>query len=86
MGYFIDNMLDSDRKRYMERSIRALNGIRKLSNEIQKLLTCHTITGKYYLIAQYIGLTSDNDNSYYNYFIPTNNKLLFLLRFSNHNT
>ena len=33
MECFIDNMSDNERNKYMERSVRALNGIRKLSNE-----------------------------------------------------
>lgn len=85
MGYFIDNMTDTDKAKYRERSIRAINGIKILMSNLQSILACKTIKGKYCMIAQYIGLASDNDNSYYNYFIPTNSDIVFLLRFSDYN-
>ena len=85
MGYFIDNMMDADKIKYKERSICAINGIRQLISDIQLILSCNTIKGKYYQIAQYIGLATENEKSYYNYFIPINSDIVFLLRFSDHN-
>lgn len=85
MGYFIDNMMDADKIKYKERSICAINGIRQLMSDIQLILSCNTIKGKYYQIAQYIGLATENEKSYYNYFIPINSDIVFLLRFSDHN-
>lgn len=85
MGYFIDNMMDADKIKYKERSICAINGIRQLMSDIQLILSCNTIKGKYYQIAKYIGLATENEKSYYNYFIPINSDIVFLLRFSDHN-
>lgn len=78
-------MMDADKIKYKERSICAINGIRQLISDIQLILSCNTIKGKYYQIAQYIGLATENEKSYYNYFIPINSDIVFLLRFSDHN-
>ena len=78
-------MMDADKIKYKERSICAINGIRQLMSDIQLILSCNTIKGKYYQIAKYIGLATENEKSYYNYFIPINSDIVFLLRFSDHN-
>lgn len=78
-------MTDIDKTKYKERSVYAINGIRQLMSDIQLILSCNTIKGKYYKIAQYIGLVTENEKSYYGYFIPINSDIVFLLRFSDHN-
>lgn len=43
------------------------------------------IGDKYKTISEYIGLCQEEGNGFYNYFIPLNTNLIFLLRNSNHN-
>ena len=85
MVYLIDNLTDNDKAKYRERSVRAINGLDMLLSDISIILNCKTINGKYFTIAKYIGLSSDNTVSFYNYFMPTKAEIIFLLRFSNHN-
>lgn len=62
----------------------AVNGIDVLLGNLRLITDKGDITEKYRTIAQYIGLVPDG-KSHYNYFIPIQQDIVFLLRMSNHN-
>lgn len=82
--YMIDNISNDDIEIYRERSVRAINGIRLLYNEPSIIVNKSTIYGKYLTIAKYIGLTTENNKSAYNHFVPINTNIIFVLRLSDH--
>ena len=79
-----NTLTPDDVEKYKIRSEKAINGINMLLQDIPQLLECNTIDGKYTKIATYLGLTEDGDSKY-NYFVPLNKDVVFLLRLSNHN-
>ena len=79
-----NTLTHDDIAKYKQRSEMAINGIDKLLQELQTVLECNTIEGKYTKIASYLGL-SEEGASRYNYFVPLNRDIVFLLRLSNHN-
>ena len=79
-----DTLTPDNVEKYKIRSENAIIGINMLLQDIPQLLECNTIEGKYTKIASYLGLTEDG-NSKYNYFVPLNENVVFLLRLSNHN-
>ncbi|MBO5849513.1 MAG: hypothetical protein J6R17_09960 [Bacteroidales bacterium] len=79
-----NTLTPDDIAKYKQRSEMAINGIDKLLQELPSVLECNTIEGKYTKIASYLGL-SEEGTSRYNYFVPLNKDIVFLLRLSNHN-
>lgn len=77
-------LIPDDVEKYKIRSEKAINGINMLLQDIPQLLECNTIEGKYTKIATYLGLNEDGDSKY-NYFVPLNKDVVFLLILSNHN-
>ena len=80
----IDYLTETEKRQYRERSKMAVNGIDVLLRNLYLITSKGNITDKYRTIAQYIGLVPDG-NSHYNYFIPVQQDIVFLLRLSNHN-
>lgn len=80
----IDYLTEAEKRQYRERSKMAVNGIDVLLRNLYLITSKGNITEKYRTIAQYIGLVPDG-NSHYNYFIPVQQDIVFLLRLSNHN-
>lgn len=62
----------------------AINGVEVLLGNLGLITNKGDITEKYRTIAQYIGLVQEG-SSHYNYFIPTEQDIVFMLRLSNHN-
>ena len=79
-----NTLTPDDIAKYKQRSEMAINGIDKLLQELPSVLECNTIEGKYVKIASYLGL-SEEGTSRYNYFVPLNKDIVFLLRLSNNN-
>lgn len=83
-GRRIDYLNETELQQYRSRSEKAINGINLLLDNLHLISNKGNIVEKYRTIAQYIGLIQDG-NSHYNYFIPLNQNIVFMLRFSNHN-
>ena len=80
----IDILTEPEKLQYRKRSEMAVNGIDALLGNLRLITDKGDITEKYRTIAQYIGLVPDG-KSHYNYFIPIQQDIVFLLRLSNHN-
>lgn len=80
----IDILTEPEKLQYRKRSEMAVNGIDVLLGNLHLITDKGDITEKYRTIAQYIGLVPDG-KSHYNYFIPIQQDIVFLLRLSNHN-
>ncbi len=83
--YRIDKISKDDYAKYKNRSIMAINGLKEILPQAEDIANMKNIRMKYLFIAQSIGLRMENPNSAYNFFIPLNGKIVFLLRMSNHN-
>ena len=82
----IDTLTPQEIAKYRQRSFDAINGIEYLLKYANVIAQYEKISDKYKTIAEYIGLGQEGGNSFYNYFIPLNADIVFLLRNSNHNT
>ena len=82
----IDMLTPQEIAKYRQRSFDAINGIEYLLKYANVIAQYEKISDKYKTIAEYIGLGQEGGNSFYNYFIPLNADIVFLLRNSNHNT
>ena len=80
----INILTEPEKLQYRKRSEMAVNGIDILLGNLRLITDKGDITEKYRTIAQYIGLVPDG-KSHYNYFIPIQQDIVFLLRLSNHN-
>ena len=80
----INILTEPEKLQYRKRSEMAVNGIDVLLGNLCLITDKGGITEKYRTIAQYIGLVPDG-KSHYNYFIPIQQDIVFLLRLSNHN-
>lgn len=81
----IDTLNPNDVTKLRNRSIQAINGLKLCLQHTEEIANMKTIGEKYKTIAEYMGLSQEGGNSYYNYYIPLNKKILFLLRNGNHN-
>lgn len=81
----IDNISKDVYDKYKNRSIMAINGLREILPQAEAIANMKNLRMKYMFIAQSIGLRMENPNSAYNFFIPLNAEIVFLLRMSNHN-
>ena len=81
----IDMLTPQEIAKYRQRSSNAINGIEYLLKYANVIAQYEKISDKYKTIAEYIGLGQEGGNSFYNYFIPLNTDIVFLLRNSNHN-
>nr|DAL46847.1 MAG TPA_asm: hypothetical protein [Caudoviricetes sp.] len=81
----IDALTPQEIEKYRQRSSDAINGIEYLMQYANVIAQYEKIGDKYKTIAEYIGLCQEEGNGFYNYFIPLNTNLIFLLRNSNHN-
>ena len=81
----IDTLTPQEIAKYRQRSSNAINGIEYLLKYANVIAQYEKISDKYKTIAEYIGLGQEGGNSFYNYFIPLNTDIVFLLRNSNHN-
>ena len=81
----IDTLTPQEIAKYRQRSFDAINGIEYLLKYANVIAQYEKISDKYKTIAEYIGLGQEGGNSFYNYFIPLNADIVFLLRNSNHN-
>lgn len=79
-----DTLHPNDIIKYRKRSKMAINGIDVLLQHLSSILDCNNIESKYTTISAHLGL-SDDGTSRYNYFVPLNKDVVFLLRLSNHN-
>ena len=80
----INILTEPEKLQYRKRSEMAVNGIDALLGNLCLITDKGDITEKYRTIAQYIGLVPDG-KSHYNYFIPIQQDIVFLLRLSSHN-
>ena len=81
----IDMLTPQEIAKYRQRSFDAINGLEYLLKYANFIAQYEKISDKYKTIAEYIGLGQEGGNSFYNYFIPLNTDIVFLLRNSNHN-
>lgn len=80
----INTLSPQELARYRQRSQRAINGLNRCKQDIQLILQQRKVSDKYKLLADYIGLQQEGGNSYYNFFVPLNKNMVFLLRNANH--
>ena len=80
----IDTLTPQEIEKYRQRSLRAINGIKFCIEHAAEIAQYKKIGDKYKTISKYIGLAQEGGNSYYNYFIPQNEDIVFLLRNGNH--
>lgn len=85
VNWRIDALTPQEIEKYRQRSSDAINGIEYLMQYANVIAQYEKIGDKYKTIAEYIGLCQEEGNGFYNYFIPLNTNLIFLLRNSNHN-
>lgn len=85
VGRRIDNLTEKEFVKYRQRNQLAINGIDTLLSNLSVFDNCHTLKGRYMLIAKYLGLVQESPFSTYNFFMPTESDIVFLLRLSNHN-
>lgn len=79
----INTLSPQELARYRQRSQRAINGLNRCKQDIQLILQQRKVSDKYKLLADYIGLQQEGGNSYYNFFVPLNKNMVFLLRNAN---
>ena len=84
IGRRIDYLTEPEKRQCRRRSEMAISGIEVLLGNLGLVTNKGDITEKYRTIAQYIGLVQEG-SSHYNYFIPTEQDIVFMLRLSNHN-
>jgi hypothetical protein len=80
----IDSLSQQEIEKYRQRSTRAINGLRMCLKYADAISKYEKIGDKYKTLANYMGLAQEGGNSYYNYFIPINEDLVFMLRNANH--
>ena len=83
--YLIDNLTKEIVQKYRKRSERAINGLRFAIENADGIIHLKSIDAKWKCISDCMGLVQEAGNSYYNYFIPLNDNIVFLLRISDHN-
>lgn len=81
----INTLSPQEIAKYRQRSVRAINGLNICKQDAKVIAQYRKVSDKYKTIAEYIGLGQEGENSYYNYFVPTNKNIVFLLRNANHN-
>jgi hypothetical protein len=81
----IDTLTPQEIAKYRNKSVKAINSLNICLQHAKEISQYQKIADKYKIIAQYIGLVQEGGNSFYNYFIPLNTDIVFLLRNSNHN-
>ena len=80
----IDSLSQQEIEKYRQRSTRAINGLRMCLKYADAISKYEKIGDKYKTLANYMGLAQEGGNSYYNYFIPINEDLVFMLRNASH--
>ena len=70
--------------KYRQRSTKAINRLRMCLKYADAISKYEKIGDKYKTLANYMGLAQEGGNIYYNYFIPINENILFMLRNANH--
>ncbi len=81
----INTLSPQEIAKYRQRSVRAINGLNYCKQNAHIIAQYEKVTDKYKTIADYMGLGQEGGNSYYNFFVPTNKNIVFLLRNANHN-
>lgn len=79
MKFRIDTLTPQELERYRQRSSNAINGIQYLLQNLNDIVQHENIIEKYKVISNYIGLYQEDENSFYNYFVPLNADIVFLL-------
>lgn len=83
--YLIQRLSEKQIAKYRTKSQMAINGLKLILQESDKIVDFPNVGSKWKYIADYMGLSQENGNSYYNYFVSLNNDTLFLVRNGNHN-
>ncbi len=81
----INTLSPQEIAKYRQRSVRAINGLDYCKQNAHIIAQYRKVSDKYKILANYMGLAQEGGNSYYNFFVPTNKDILFLLRNANHN-
>ena len=81
----IDTLSQQELAKYRQRSARAINGLHVCLKDAGVIAQYEKISDKYKIIADYMGLGQEDGNSFYNFFVPLNADIVFLLRNANHN-
>ena len=81
----INTLSPQEIEKYRQRSVRAINGLNYCRQNAHIIAQYEKVADKYKTIANCIGLGQEGGNSYYNYFVPTDKNIVFLLRNANHN-
>lgn len=81
----INTLSPQEMTKYRQRSQRAINGLNMCKQEAQLIAQERKVADKYKLLAEYMGLAQEGGNSFYNFFVPLNENMVFLLRNANHN-
>lgn len=83
--YLIDKLTENAIQNYRQRSQNAIVGLQYAISNASQIIQLKTIDKKWKFISDCMGLCQENGNSLYNYFIPLNGDIVFLLRNGNHN-
>lgn len=81
----INTLTPDEITKYRNRSVQAINGLMICLQHALEISQYKTIGQKWKIMASYMGLTQEDGNSFYNFFIPLNNDIVFLIRNANHN-